>query len=56
MLVKAVLVFLLLMVGVGMVGRALTRRKDVPRIGTARPCRSCGRLVRTGERCPCGKA
>lgn len=55
MIIKAVLVFLLAMVGLAMVGRALgigtrkTKRLQAPAL-----CGDCGRLVAKGERCVCG--
>lgn len=55
MLVKAVLIFLLAMVGLAMAGRALglgpkrTKRLDAPTL-----CGRCGRLLDAREGCICG--
>ncbi len=66
-MIKAVIVFLVLMAGIGMLGNALfpgavarqvkSRLAGKIRFGAAKPasCRACGRYVFGSKGCDCGK-
>jgi hypothetical protein len=54
MLTKVVIVFLLLMVGLAMVGKALFR-KPPPKLGKPPVCIRCGRYLAGPGGCDCGR-
>ena len=56
MLIKAVILFLLAMVAIGMVGKALfPGTKKPPALAKPTVCRSCGRYVIGKAGCDCKK-